>query len=159
MNIDIDGLMSGMYFQSFSLEDIISILTMSFFSGILYTIFFSVCPFIFKALANYGSGASSLQNAEYKALQYYWIFILVTAFASTSLTNMALKIYDSGQLSATLTLMEVADTIPLQQSITWLNWILVRFLFVIPLNYLLNINNFLFSMIGWKCCARILSGG
>ena len=129
------------------------------FSGILYTIFFSVCPFIFKALANYGSGASSLQNAEYKALQYYWIFILVTAFASTSLTNMALKIYDSGQLSASLTLMEVADTIPLQQSITWLNWILVRFLFVIPLNYLLNNNNFLFSMIGWKCCARILSGG
>ena len=159
MNIDIDGLMSGMYCQIFFLEDIFSILTMSFFSGILYTIFFSVCPFIFKALANYGSGASSLQNAEYKALQYYWIFILVTAFASTSLTNMALKIYDSGQLSATLTLMEVADTIPLQQSITWLNWILVRFLFVIPLNYLLNINNFLFSMIGWKCCARILSGG
>lgn len=73
-NVNIDGLMSG----------------------ILYTIFFSICPFIFKALANYGSGATSVQHAEYNALFYYWIFILVTAFAGQFLVSMATNAYISG---------------------------------------------------------------
>lgn len=57
-------------------------------TGLLYTGFFSVCPFIFKALANFGSGATSQSGAEFRAIRYYWIFILVTAFTGTSLASM-----------------------------------------------------------------------
>lgn len=57
-------------------------------TGMLYTGFFSICPFIFKGLANFGSGAASLRQAEFLAIRYYWIFILVTAFTGSSLATM-----------------------------------------------------------------------
>ena len=57
-------------------------------TGLLYTFFFSVCPFIFKALANFGSAATSQRQAEYSAIRYYWVFILTTAFTGSSLATM-----------------------------------------------------------------------
>ena len=57
-------------------------------TGLLYTVFFSVCPFIFKALANFGSAATSQRHAEYRAIRYYWVFILATAFTGSSLATM-----------------------------------------------------------------------
>jgi hypothetical protein len=66
-------------------------------SGLLVTLFLSVCPFMFKALANFGSGATSIRQAEYRALRYYWIFILVTAFTGSSLVTMVTKGLYSGK--------------------------------------------------------------
>jgi len=65
-------------------------------SGLLYTLFFSICPFIFKALANFGSGATSVRQAEFKAIRYYWLFILVTAFTGSSLATMVTQGLYSG---------------------------------------------------------------
>jgi hypothetical protein len=66
-------------------------------SGLLYSLFFSICPLIFKAFANYGSGATSIRQAEYSALKYYWIFILVTAYAGNYLVTMLRRGLYSGK--------------------------------------------------------------
>ena len=131
-------------------------------TGWLYTLFFTVCPYLFKALANYGSGATSLRDAERKAIRYYWFFILITAFAGNSLATMFTRgIYSERGLGAEAreTLRFIASTIPTQLSATWLNWIIVRMFVSFPALYLLQLNTFLFSAFGMKCCARLTRGG
>ena len=131
-------------------------------TGWLYILFFTVCPFIFKAFANYGSGATSLRQAEYRAIRYYWFFMLVSAFAGNSLATMVTTgLYAGLSLGAQAQeiLRSVASTIPTQLSATYLNWIIVRMLATFPSIYLLQINTFLFGMFGMKCCARLMRGG
>jgi hypothetical protein len=69
-------------------------------TGLLYTGFFSVCPFIFKAFANFGSGATSERQAEFRAIRYYWIFMVVTAFTGSSLATMLTSAFYNGTLLA-----------------------------------------------------------
>lgn len=38
-------------------------------SGLIFTIFFSICPVMFKFIANFGSNATSQFHAEYTAMQ------------------------------------------------------------------------------------------
>jgi hypothetical protein len=68
-------------------------------SGILYTVFFSFCPQLFKAIANFEGNVSSKRTAEDKALHYYWYFMLVTAFTGTSLAQMVGQGLFNGKLS------------------------------------------------------------
>jgi len=134
----------------------------SLLTGVAWTLFFSVCPYIFKSIANYGSGATSVRQAEYFALQYYWFFMLLTAFTGTSLTSMVINGLVSGfnlGQQAQVVLLNVAAVIPTQVSATWLSWIIVRFTITLPLYYLFQINTFLFSILGMKCCARMMQGG
>jgi hypothetical protein len=42
---------------------------------------------------------------------------------------------------------------------TWINWIIVRFLFSIPVLYLLQSNTFLFTFARMDCLARCTRGG
>jgi len=63
-------------------------------SAFLYTCFFALCPVIFKAIANSGSRATSVQEAEKYALQYYWYFMIVTAFAFTYIADAVINIID-----------------------------------------------------------------
>ena len=63
-------------------------------SALLYTLFFALCPVLFKTIANSGSQATSVQEAEKYALQYYWYFMLVTAFVFTGLADAALNIWN-----------------------------------------------------------------
>ena len=131
-------------------------------TGWIYTIFFTVCPFIFKAFANYGSGATSLRQAEYSAIQYFWFFYLVTAFAGNSLATIVTQgLYSGISLGAQtqIVLQNIAATIPTQMSATWLNWIIVRGLGTFPALYLAQLNTFLFNIFGMKCCARLMTGG
>lgn len=78
-------------------------------TGLLYTAFFSVCPFIFKAFANFGSAATSQRQAEYRAIRYYWIFMLITAFTGSSLATMVTSGLYSG----------ASSTEPIDQSGAW----------------------------------------
>jgi hypothetical protein len=136
------------------------------FSGILpaliWTLFFAMCPVIFKTIANFGSNAHSVYKAEFKAMQYYWWFIVLTAFTGSSLSNMVLQGFNAGirlGSEATQVLATTAATIPTLISATWLNWIIVRMTITLPLNYLVGINSFIFQALGWKCCSRIQRGG
>lgn len=132
-------------------------------SGGLYTIFFSVCPFIFKLFANYGSNATSIGEGERRALRYYWFFILFTAFAGQSLVTMTINGYISTSAlgnQASVVVMDVAKTIPAGQSVIWMNWIIIRIGFTLPVNYLLQFNTFLFKNLpGFRCCSRLVAGG
>ena len=76
---------------SFLSADILSGLV----TALLYTLFFALCPVMFKAIANSGSHATSVQEAEKYALKYYWYFMLVTAFCFTGLADAVTKIWES----------------------------------------------------------------
>lgn len=67
-------------------------------SGLVYTIFFSFLPQIFKAMAFYKGNASSVAVAEDNALDYYWVFMLLTAFTGSSLANMLFSLFSGEKL-------------------------------------------------------------
>jgi hypothetical protein len=67
-------------------------------TALLYTAFFALCPVMFKAIANSGSHATSVQEAEKYALKYYWYFMFVTAFVFTGLADAAMKIWNNRQV-------------------------------------------------------------
>jgi len=129
--------------------------------ALLYTTFFALCPVLFKSIANSGSRATSVQEAEVYALKYYWFFMLVTAFVLTAFADAAIQIWNSNELEETVQTMlkNVAANTPLGVSGIWLNWIIVRTTMTLPLQYLITINTFIFDCIGWKCCARCAMGG
>ena len=149
------------------LEEIVnnSVLFKQILSGIvpalLFTLFFALCPVMFKSIANFGSNATSVAVAEKAALSYYWWFMVCTAFTGSSLMTMVLNAINEGQVANSVTevLIEIAGTIPTQVSSTWINWIIVRTTMTLPLQYMLQVNTFLFRCIGWKCCARCVVGG
>jgi len=133
-----------------------------FIPALLFTLFFALCPAIFKTIANSGSNARSVQEAENKALQYFWYFMLVTAFTGSSLGTMTLNAINEKKIensTFTTVLLEIAGTLPTQVSSTWLNWIIFRTTITLPLHYMLQINSFLFECLGWKCCQRCVRGG
>jgi len=143
-----------------------SVIINNIFSGILpaliWTTFFALCPTMFKTIANFGSNAHSVYKAEFKAMQYYWWFLILTAFTGNSLANMVIQGFNAGLsigAEATKVLANVAATIPTIISATWLNWIIVRSTITLPLQYLIQMNSFLFTFLGWKCCSRINRGG
>jgi len=53
----------------------------------------------------------------------------------------------------------IADTLPTTISMSWVNWITVRSTIILPLHFLLQMNTFLFRLIGWHCCSRAVRGG
>lgn len=65
-------------------------------SALIWTTFFALCPVIFKAIANFGSKATSVAQAEFKALQYFWWFMLTTAFTGQLLAQMVLYGWSDG---------------------------------------------------------------
>lgn len=61
---------------------------------------------------------------------------------------------------ASVVVMDVAKTIPTTQAVVWMNWIIIRIGFTLPVNYLLQFNTFLFkNWPGMRCCSRLVSGG
>lgn len=132
-------------------------------SSVLLTGFFALAPQLFKAISNFGSNANSVINAERAAMRYYWWFMLITAFSSVHILNATLQIFTARDVniddSVTNLLQDIAKSIPNQVSATWLNWIILRTTVVLPMQYLLQINTFLFYVVGMKCCARCVMGG
>jgi len=136
-------------------------LTIGVIPGMINTLILSTLPTIFKALANSSGKASSLAAAEGSALKFYWWFMFITAFASPYIASSILTAYTSGnyQDSTEQLLTDIANTLPTQTSFFWLNWLLIRFSMTLPSSYMLQINTFLFYLLGLKCCTRMMSGG
>jgi hypothetical protein len=88
--------------------------------------------------------------------------MLLAAFSGTSLSTAVINGFNEGiQIGAEAQeVIEItAAAIPTQVSATWLNWMIVRFTIVLPTQYLLQMNTFLFSCLGLKCCSRVVRGG
>jgi hypothetical protein len=99
---------------------------------------------------------------ENNALQYFWWFMLLAAFSGTSLSTAVINGFSEGiQIGSEVqeVIETIAVAIPSQVSATWLNWMIVRFTIVLPTQYLLQMNTFLFSWLGLKCCSRLVRGG
>ena len=89
--------------------------------------------------------------------------MLITAFSGQILAEMVWRFFSedqnvSGNQIRSL-LRAIATTIPSDVAANWLNWIIFRGLAVLPLQYMLQVNTFLFAAFGLKCCARVVSGG
>ncbi|KAL3923561.1 MAG: hypothetical protein SGILL_001587 [Bacillariaceae sp.] len=95
-------------------------------SGMLYSLFFSVLPQIFKYLAFMLGSASTIQKGEDNALKFYWYFMLVTAFTGSTLASILLQGLFQGNFSEEFQdgLTTIAQTIPTSQAPVWLNWII-----------------------------------
>lgn len=91
----------------------------------------------------------------------YWYFMLVTAFTGSTLATMLLEALTTGELSTSLkdTLVQVARTIPTSQAPVWLNWIVVRTLYTLPVNYLCQAMTWLYGFIQIKWLNRVMRGG
>ena len=114
-----------------------------------------------QAISHFGSKATSVAQAEFKALQYFWWFMVVTAFSGQLLATMGLKALNEGlsiESEFQSILQQIALTIPSTVSVSWLNWIIFRFTITLPLNYLLQINSFLLHIFGLNCCSRLVRG-
>lgn len=135
---------------------------LGFIPALVWTAFFAICPPLFKVIANFGSNASSSAIAEGSAMKYFWWFMVVSAFTGTSLASALIDGFASGiQIGAQAQNVIVASAaaIPNEVSATWLNWMIVRLTMVLPTQYLLQLNSFLFTWLGLKCCARAARGG
>lgn len=56
-------------------------------------------------------------------------------------------------------LRSIAATVPTTLAATWINWMITQGSIMLPLNYLLNINSFIFYWLGIPCCSRMMLGG
>jgi hypothetical protein len=128
----------------------------------IWSTFFALCPVLFRAVANFGSKSTSVASAEFKALQYFWWFMMTTAFSGQLLATMGLKAFNEGlsiETELQLILRQIAGSIPTTVAVSWLNWIIFRCTITLPMNYLLQFNTFLFHYLGMKCCSRLTRGG
>jgi hypothetical protein len=99
---------------------------------------------------------------ENSALNYFWWFMVVSAFTGTSFETAAVDGFSDGiRIGAELQelLEKTAISIPLRVSANWLNWLIARTFIVLPTQYLLQMNTFLFTLLGLKCCQRAVRGG
>lgn len=130
-------------------------------SGMLYSLFFSVLPQIFKYLAFMLGTASTVHKGEDNALQFYWYFMLVTAFTGSTLATMLLNGLLTGNFGEEFrdALTSVARTIPTSQAPVWLNWMITRTFITLPMNYLFQLMTFLYGCIRFKWLNRVMRGG
>jgi hypothetical protein len=118
---------------------------------------------MFKAIANFGSNATSAACAESSALRYFWWFMIVSAFIGITLADAVIESFQEKELNLGSYVEKVVITsakeIPLTISPTWLNWIIVRALLVLPTQYIVQMNTFFFSWLRLKALARAVQGG
>mmetsp|Transcript_24637 Transcript_24637/g.68012 ORF Transcript_24637/g.68012 Transcript_24637/m.68012 type:complete len:1091 (+) Transcript_24637:1740-5012(+) len=149
--------------QLWSENNIGSYIFSGFLPALVWTGFYGVCPPMFKAIANFGSNATSAACAEGSAMRYFWWFMIVSAFTGTSLASALLESFGEGDLNLSMNFQKamvgIASTIPTIVSATWLNWIIIRASLVLPTQYILQMNAFLLSLLGVKSLARAVQGG
>jgi len=132
-----------------------------FIPGITQTLFLSLVPYILRWLSMCGSGATSLQEADGYALQYYWVFNLVIAFTGPALANMIINAVNTGDGSKYYykMLTDVADTLPKQTSFVWINVMITRSLISLPVMYLLQFLPLICHIMRLRYFKLLLTGG
>jgi len=130
-------------------------------SGYINTLFFTILPQVFKALAFFEGSPSSKAKAEENAMRFYWYFMLVTAFTGASLFQMLLEGVLEGDLSNEFkdVLGTAAASVVTQQAPVWLNWIIVRTFNTLPMMYLLQLITFVYGWLRLHCLNRVVRGG
>ena len=124
--------------------------------------FFAILPQIFKMVANFAGGATSIQEAERHALTYYWWFMLVFVFGGKTLGNVIVSAFRNKNATlqtAQTVLSDLAKVIPTTTSFYWITWMITQTGIILPFMYFLQFNNFMFTALKLDCCARATAGG
>lgn len=124
--------------------------------------FFALLPQIFKMLANFSGGATSIQEAERFALTYYWWFMVIFVFGGKTLGNVIYTAFRNNAVTLTDAqniVIDLAKVVPTTQSYYWLTWMITQTGVILPFMYFLQFNNFMFTALNWDCCARATAGG
>jgi len=152
----------------------LSFITTEQLSGWMTSLFLTAAPYLFKAIANFGSGATSLANAEHWTLHFYWYFMLTICFTGSFLAGFLIQMlskfsfinisisqqYWNGSLRDMF--QQMSYQIPDNVAIVWLNYMTIRVFVTLPGVYLLQSVSaawyFLCCMKN-NCCSRIAQGG
>lgn len=131
-------------------------------NGAIMIGFFALLPQIFKMLANFSAGATSIQEAERQALTYYWWFMLVFVFGGRTLGYVVYLAFKNNEVNlntAQNVVLDLARVVPTTQSFQWMTWMITQTGIILPFMYFLQFNNFMFTSLNWDCCARATAGG
>jgi hypothetical protein len=120
---------------------------MSFFSGLGQSLLFSVCPTIFRFLSCIEGSSASMEQAEQKAMIYFWYFYIVARFMGPVLLN-ATQSYtqnEEGTIEETVinTVAKLTSEIPKSLGPSALTYIIFSALINWPAFYLLQSGNFI----------------
>jgi Calcium-dependent channel, 7TM region, putative phosphate len=88
--------------------------------------------------------------------------MVFTAFSGNALANMGINALTQGldvSNDIKYLFIDIAQTIPTVVAVSWLNWILMRLLIILPLNHLLQITSFIYDFLGLPCLSRAMRGG
>ena len=66
-------------------------------SGLTQTLIFSICPVIFKLVANSEGSSSSMEEAEQRALIYFWYFYFIARFMGQLIWESVLRFTKDGK--------------------------------------------------------------
>ena len=111
---------------------ILSLLT-GLIPGLLQSIFIGLSPLLFKHIANSGSGALNLLEADTNTLKYYWYFQLTTCFTGSFFSGILVGFLTFGTTGVIFpegstfrdAVNTIASNLPTVSSAVWLNWILI----------------------------------
>ena len=65
-------------------------------TALTQSLLFSICPVIFKVLANIEGSATSMDKAEQKAIIYFWYFFIIARFMGQIIWNITLRFFFDG---------------------------------------------------------------
>ena len=65
-------------------------------------------------------------EAENMALRYYWYFMVIFAMIGGGIVAVGTEIYNSGSVDFADILQKIALLIPVDFSMVWTNWIILR---------------------------------
>lgn len=132
-------------------------------SGLTQTMLFSVCPQIFKFVANCEGSASSMAKAEELAILYFWYFYIIARFMGPILWDSIVKFTTgtSNSVEALIlsALSDLAMTVPTTLAPAALTFIIFSATITWPTLYFLQLNNFLTSAFRLRWINRLLRGG
>jgi hypothetical protein len=139
---------------------------MATFSGLGQSLLFSVCPTIFKFLSCIEGSSASMEQAEQKAMIYFWYFYIVARFMGPVLLNAAQSYHDHENEEGTLeetfmnTMVKLTSEIPKSLGPAALTYIIFSALINWPAFYLLQSGNFITKLLGMDWLNNyILKGG
>ncbi|CAB9496980.1 CSC1-like protein [Seminavis robusta] len=130
-----------------------------FLDAQILTLFLSLLPDVFLWISNFGSGATSMVASENAALHYFWWFMVLFAIIGSSIARMVLDVYEHGSVNLYTNMNKISQTIPVEVSSTWLNWIILKTTIFHPLFYLLQGSTWLAAIARQKCLVRVFRGG
>ncbi|MGK3757857.1 MAG: hypothetical protein ACI8RD_010171 [Bacillariaceae sp.] len=134
-------------------------------SGLLQSLIFSVCPTIFRFLSCIEGSSASMEQAEQKAMIYFWYFYIVARFMGPVLLNATQSHIqnEEGTIEETVldTVVKLSSEIPKSLGPSALTYIIFSALINWPAFYLLQSVNFItrFLRMDWLNNYVLKGGG